>query len=79
LSLSKSHTDRCMCTTVRTRMYVCIERRDRSKIRISARRKTTTAEGAPKGLPEATNSIGVFRITTNKTAAKERTIGVRKQ
>jgi len=50
-------------------MYVCI---DRSKIRISARRKTTTAEGVPEGLPEATNSIGVFRITTNKTAAKER-------
>ena len=36
------------------------------------------SRGSTGGLPEATNSIGVFRITTNKTAAKERTIGVRK-
>ena len=29
-------------------------------MKISAKRKTTTAEGEPEGLPEATNSIGVF-------------------
>ena len=40
--------------------------------RISAKRKTATAEGEPEGLPEATNSIGVFRTMTSKTAAKER-------
>jgi len=42
-------------------------------MRIPERRKTTTAEGVPEGLPEATNSkIGVFRTMTSKTAAKER-------
>jgi len=40
-------------------------------MRISIKRKTTTA-GEPEGLPEATNSIGVFRTMTSKTAAKER-------
>ena len=40
--------------------------------RISAKRKTATAEGEPEGLPEATNSIGMFRTMTSKTAAKER-------
>ena len=29
-------------------------------------------KGAPEGLPEATNSIGVCRTMTSKTAAKER-------
>ena len=41
-------------------------------MRISTKRKTTTAEGETEGLPEATNSIGVFRTMTSKTAAKER-------
>ena len=30
-------------------------------MRISTKRKTTTAEGEPEGLPEATNSIGVMK------------------
>jgi len=34
-------------------------------MRIPTKRKTTAAEGEPEGLPEVTNSIGVF-------AAKER-------
>ena len=41
-------------------------------MRISAKRKTTTAEGETEGLPEATNSIGVFRTMASKIAAKER-------
>ena len=40
--------------------------------RISVRRKNTTAEGATESLPEATNSIRVFRTTTSKTAAEAR-------
>ena len=35
-------------------------------------RRLKQEKGAPEGLPEATNSIGVFRIMTSKTAAKER-------
>ena len=41
-------------------------------MRISAKRKTAIAEGEPEGLPEATNSIEVFRTMKSKTAAKER-------
>ena len=41
-------------------------------MRISTKRKTTTAEGETKGLPEATDSTGAFRTVTSKTAAKER-------
>ena len=44
---------------------------DQSGMRIATRKKTTTTEGAPEGLPEVTNSIGVLRMT-NKTAARER-------
>ena len=46
--------------------------RDRLGTRIPVTSKTTTAEGPPEGLPEAINSIGVFRTTRSKTAAKER-------
>jgi len=46
--------------------------RDQPGTRISTKRKTTTAEGEPQGLPEVTNSIGVFRAMTSKNAAKER-------
>ena len=46
--------------------------RDRSGMRISTKRKTTTTEGETKGLPEATDSTGAFRTVTSKTAAKER-------
>jgi len=46
--------------------------RDRSGTRISAKRKTTTVEGEPEGLPEAKSSIGVFRTMTSKIAAIER-------
>jgi len=48
------------------------KKRDQSETRIPTRRKTTTVEGVPGGLVEATNSTGVFRTTTSKTAAKER-------
>ena len=41
-------------------------------MRISTKRKTTTAEGEPEGLPEATNSFGALITMTSKTAAKER-------
>jgi len=45
--------------------------RDRSGMRIPTRR-LQQQKGAPEGLPEVTNSIGVFRTMTSKTAAKER-------
>ena len=35
-------------------------------------RRIQQEKGAPEGLPEVTNSIGVFRTMTSKTAAKER-------
>jgi len=45
-------------------------------MRISTKRKITTAEGEPEGLPEATNSIGVTKkIICSKG---ERPIGDRK-
>ena len=47
------------------------DQQQRLQQRIPTRRKTISAEGAPDGSQKATNSIGVFRTMTSKTAAKE--------